>query len=374
MKLFSAFCLPALVMAGALLLFASCKKENPAPAPDPTPTSIDLSASGTANCYIVSAPGTYSFKVVKGNSDKTWPNVAQAEVLWESFGTDEVPDKGAIISSVSYADGRVTFSTPGTLKNGNAVVAVKYSNETICWSWHIWVCKGYDPDDARQVYYKNAGTMMDRNLGATSATPGEAGSLGLLYQWGRKDPFLGSSSISSNTLTASTITWPAAQSAVNYGTVNTSISHPTLFIYPSSTQTDWIYNGPDNTLWAAEKTIYDPCPTGWKVPVGGENGVWATALDNYSAFSWTFDTTQKGMNFSGKFGDAASIWYPASGYRYEKDGRLLEVGLRANSWTSTPEDKSASTLYMYYKDGHGTVFPKREFSRAAGYSVRCVKE
>ena len=374
MKRFFAFCLPALVMVGALLLFTSCKKENPAPAPDPTPTSIDLSASGTANCYIVSAPGTYSFKAVEGNSDKTWPNVAQAEVLWESFGTDEVPEVGAIVSSVSYADGRVTFSTPGTLKNGNAVIAVKYSNKNICWSWHIWVCEGYDPDATGQVYYGEAGTMMDRNLGATSATPGEAGSLGLLYQWGRKDPFLGSSSISSNALAASTITWPAAQSAVNYGTVNTAISHPTLFIYPSSTQTDWIYNGPNNTLWAAEKTVYDPCPTGWKVPVGGENGVWATALDNSSAFSWTFDNSNKGFDFSEELGDATSIWYPASGYRYEKDGRLLEVGLRANSWTSTPEDKSASTLYMYYKDGHGTVFPKREFSRAAGYSVRCVKE
>ncbi|MCC8062106.1 MAG: hypothetical protein LIO68_02535, partial [Rikenellaceae bacterium] len=32
---------------------------------------------------------------------------------------------------------------------------------------------------------------MDRNLGAMSASPGVA-SYGLLYQWGRKDPFVGS--------------------------------------------------------------------------------------------------------------------------------------------------------------------------------------
>ena len=362
-------------MAGALLLFASCKKENPAPAPDPTPAPIDLSASGTANCYIVSAPGTYSFKAVKGNSDETWASAAQAEVLWESFGTDEVPDKGAIISSVSFANGRVTFSTPATLKNGNAVIAVEYANKTICWSWHIWVCEGYDPDATGQVYYREAGTMMDRNLGATSATPGEAGALGLLYQWGRKDPFLGSSSISSHTLAASTINWPESKPSADYGDVHNSIMYPTTFIkYKSSAETDWIYDGPDNKLWAAEKTIYDPCPYGWKVPTGGETGIWPTALNSYYTFSWTFDNSNKGMNFSGKFGEAASIWYPAAGYRYEQDGRLLETGLKTNCWTSTPSGKSASSFYMYFKDGSGVVYPMLNSARAAGYSVRCVKE
>lgn len=40
---------------------------------------------------------------------------------------------------------------------------------------------------------------MDRNLGAVSATPGDAGAIGLLYQWGRKDPFVTTSEIGKNT-------------------------------------------------------------------------------------------------------------------------------------------------------------------------------
>ena len=36
----------------------------------------------TANCYIVSEQGTYSFKTVKGNSSKSVGDVASAEVLW----------------------------------------------------------------------------------------------------------------------------------------------------------------------------------------------------------------------------------------------------------------------------------------------------
>jgi len=37
---------------------------------------------------------------------------------------------------------------------------------------------------------------MDRNLGAATVTTNTVSTLGLLYQWGRKDPFPGSSSTS----------------------------------------------------------------------------------------------------------------------------------------------------------------------------------
>ena len=65
-------------------------------------------------------------------------------------------------------------------------------------------------------------------------------------------------------------------------------------------------------MWQSAKTIYDPCPPGWKVPIGGYNGVWSKAKDVASGtFSYEFDPTNKGMNFSGKFGSASTIWYPA---------------------------------------------------------------
>jgi hypothetical protein len=57
----------------------------------------------------------------------------------------------------------------------------------ILWSWHIWLVQdqiGYN------TYANNAGVLMDRNLGATSAIEYDSGTIGLLYQWGRKDPFL----------------------------------------------------------------------------------------------------------------------------------------------------------------------------------------
>ena len=103
------------------------------------------------------------------------------------------PAVGDLVKNVSYSNGEITFRA--TDRKGNAVIAAKDAAGNILWSWHIWLTD----QPVEHVYKNNAGTVMDRNLGATSATPGDIGALGLLYQWGRKDPFLGSSSISSNT-------------------------------------------------------------------------------------------------------------------------------------------------------------------------------
>ena len=84
-----------------------------------------------------------------------------------------------LIKYICYKDGYIIFETADIFKEGNAVIAAKSSNNIIVWSWHIW----FTDEPQGQVYYNNAGTMMDRNLGATSATPGYVGALGLIYQW-----------------------------------------------------------------------------------------------------------------------------------------------------------------------------------------------
>ena len=342
---------------------------------------VNLSARGTANCYVISKAGTYSFPTVKGNSTVSVGNVSRAEVLWESFGTSTEPSTGDIIQSVSYAagsgssTGTITFSTPSTLKNGNAVIAAKDASGKILWSWHIWVCSGYNPVATAQTYYNNAGTMMDRNLGATSATPGDVGALGLLYQWGRKDPFLGSSSISSSTQANSTLSWPSPVSSdSSNGKVAYAVAHPTTFIRKNSKNYDWYYTGSsstDNTRWQSSKTIYDPCPPGWKVPGGGSSGVWSKAAGSSSSFSYSWNSTNKGMNFSGKFGSAGTIWYPAAGCLDYDDGSLKYVGYSGYSWSCTPSDDDAYSLSLNY---NGNVYLSNYYYRASGRSVRCLQE
>ena len=328
--------------------------------------------SATANCYIVSAAGAYKFQTVKGNSSESVGRVAKAEVLWESFGTSTKPSVGALVLNASYNDGYITFETDSTFREGNAVIAAKDASGKILWSWHIWLTD----QPQGQVYKNNTGTMMDRNLGATSATPGDVGALGLLYQWGRKDPFLGSSSISSDTVAQSTISWPSAvESNSSNGTVSYVTANPTTFVTAGlSSDCDWHYSFRYNTFWTTSdkaKSIYDPCPVGWRVPDGGDDGVWSKALGSSSHYEGTYNSTNKGMNFSGKFGSASTIWYPASGYRDYYVGGLYYVGSHGYCWSASPDGYDAYCLDF---SRNGDVFPSNYNGRAGGRSVRCLQE
>ena len=344
---------------------------------------VDLSENGTANSYIISAAGSYKFTTVKGNSSESVGAVASAAILWESFGTAVTPNVGDLVKNVKYADGAISFETPSTFKEGNAVIAAKDAEDNILWSWHIWLTG--QPEE--HVYNNNAGTMMDRNLGATSATPGEVGALGLLYQWGRKDPFLGSSSISSLEDAKSTGTWPSAVlSNSKNGTIEYATANPTTFIkydasYIFTCNFDWYYTGKsttDNTRWTTStetKSIYDPCPSGWRVPDGGSNGVWSKAFgkSDYWQTSSNWDSTNKGMDFSKtdkKLGLSGPIWYPASGLRSGYDGSLDDVGY-GHYWSACPSGFNAYFLYFEYD---GSVNPSYGYYRAHGLSVRCLKE
>jgi hypothetical protein len=78
------------------------------------------------------------------------------------------------------------------------------------------------------------------------------------------------------------------------------------------------------------------------------------------------------MNFSGKFGSASTIWYPASGYRDNFEyGALNNVGRRGLYWSASPLSNYAYPLDF---DDYGVVNPSNDFYRAYGQAVRCVRE
>ena len=321
----------------------------------------DLSAAGTANCYLIQGAGNYKFRSVIGNTDATVGNVKSVEVLWESFGTDEMPNVGDLIASADYKDGYIRFKTPDNFRDGNAVIAAKNSKGTILWSWHIWCAEeGWQ----EQVYYNNAGTMMDRNLGATSATPGDVGALGLLYQWGRKDPFLGSEQS----------TGEFTIKVYDSHTMNRRDLDP-MTLYSGTHQYE------DN--WKSDKTVYDPCPAGWRVPDGGKNGIWEKAYNNTTSLKLEdlWDTTMGGADFSGKFGDSKVIWYPASGYRCNINGQTLAFDFKGSTavcWSCSTFISASSTLYSYlFYFNKAEVYVKtytNSTSLSYAYSVRCQKE
>lgn len=343
-----------------------------------TPDAISLTENGTANSYMVSTAGLYTFVPTKGNSNESVGAIASVEVLWESFGTDVAPNVGDLIKNVSYKDGEVVFQTADTFKEGNAVIAAKDACGKILWSWHIWLTD--EPLD--QVYYNNAGTMMDRNLGATSATPGDVGALGLFYQWGRKDPFLGSQSVTCiDTLVKaqSTLIWPlAVESNKDTGTIEFTIANPTTFVSWNGYNRDWYYTGTvdaDEMRWDDKKTMYDPCPLGWRVPSGGDNGLWVIAAGQKRIENYECDTVNRGFNLSGLLSSELSVWFPFAGNLSCVGGGLASVGDAGYCWTTSRYDfPNASGRYAFDVYQDGLVAPIVWAYSSRGNSVRCCKD
>lgn len=346
--------------------------------------SIDLSASGTANCYIVPSAGFYCFKATKGNSNVTVDGVA-AEVLWRSFNTTTAPDSEDIILDPVYRDGFVYFMTPNEYKEGNAVIALKAQDGTVLWSWHIWATSA-DLEMLKQIYANGAGIMMDRNLGALSATPRDPLSIGLLYEWGRKDPFMGCASFESTTPIATDVTWPSAKTTrfinqQNYSALDYSISHPMDYIYNSELPYDWqslVKEDCDYLLWQSNKTMYDPCPAGWRVPDGGENGIWKKAGIPEGSL---YNSYTKGIMIGSPY-CIPDAWYPSiGGGRQWNGGGMLHVGEWGNYWSCTymyeswMEEFPISWNYYYTFDFYSSATrAKSNCYSGQGIAVRCCKE
>ncbi len=114
--------------------------------------------------------------------------------------------------------------------------------------------------------------MMDRNLGATSTEVDNILSFGLLYQYDRKDPFLWYGDFSDYDRAQSTTgSWDTVKSGWDTGSIQYSITHPTHIILNNTRNDHWMFTGDSSIpkLWTSciePKSIYDPCPSGWRIP------------------------------------------------------------------------------------------------------------
>ena len=368
----------------------------------PSTPVVDLNTDGKANCYIVTSPGTYTFDAtIMGNGkttpahakgsisgDADFPAITPAKlspvsvnVLWETFNTTKAPVKGDIISGVVLKDGKVIFNTGS--KEGNAVIAVRDVNDNIIWSWHIWRTNSQPAEQPLAAIgtVTTAGEMvlMDRNLGALSAKPQDNLSIGLYYQWGRKDPFPGGADLSSETTTIATVPRGIPDIPVSEAqySVAQAIAQPTTFLKYAG---DWCATRNDN-LWGTPlttkisvnsndfnankgvKSIYDPCPLGWRTPP-------AYAFANIAKSNGgAFD---KGYSFA--IGQNNNVlWFPASGNRGSSIGGLFNIGAKGYCWSSTSHVNYLGNVSILYFNSD-EVIPMSGALRAGGFSIRCCKE
>ena len=303
----------------------------------------DLSATATANTYIVSAAGKYKFKAtVKGNggldpitgTTATTINpsdIAGVKVLWELYGQGRAVKHDGTNYDISYSDGYVKFSTPDTFTPGNICVAVYDASDNILWSWVIWAT----PEPGTKTH--NSKTFMDRNLGAI-----EVGNCmrGFLYQWGRKDAF---SAADGNSYSPYTYV-PAASTVFDkvrgsHQSMEYTVKHPTTWIGYADDNT-WMSENLATKPWRVDvKTIYDPCPAGWRIPVKED----ISGITDLPATGIHHDDSA-----NNDFGN------PWTGYY----------------WTASTDEGNDDRAYAFCNDGRNIM----HWGQGEGYAIRPVKE
>ena len=344
-----------------------------------------------------------------------------AEVVWAD-AADLVHLSSTPISHDASGNAFLDFEVTATdIQSGNAVVAVKKGGTTV-WSWHLWFAPkdaldkipvtnyqgkvynftketlGWKPtqwsgstyDKARTVKVKvvqtikNGGVAQETVINITQNPGNVKKGATTLYQFGRKDAFPG---VDASDLAANS---HFTQNAGDNMTIMNNIQNPDKFyIYGSSMYTNYGYYN----LWSADntvtggynqgndnpvvKTVYDPCPVGFKMPANnaftgftanGQNGgtMNVDGTDNWQTFQNNF-----GHNFWTNSSKTATINFPASGYRNSGDGSLDGVGSSGYYWSAVPNVTSYGCNLSFVSGG---VSPLGYDNRTCGFAARPVSE
>lgn len=347
-------------------------------------SATNLSAAGTANSYIAAAHNAgYRFNSrVQGNGRATTGltpatlSGTTARVLWESGGT-----RGGVVAEVEHTGSTICFRTGPNY--GNALIGLFDAAGRCIWSWHIWATNGA----LTTHVYPSGYVFMDRNLGAENLDPGDPASRGLYYQWGRKDPFpydlaafdygegFAFGTYYGEDSSTATVAWAAAHPATLLGRA----ADPSD---PAQRLSSWL-GQPSPNLWgnastggrpttAGAKSIYDPCPPGWRVP---------------PPEAWTLEQTTVSSTIEGGcYLYTGSVWpyYPYAGLLHVMPtGKemYVGVGIRTQLWTNAPGSPASdpSRVDATTAVSFGVLPPEvlqlyRQNHQAAAYPVRCVKE
>ncbi len=358
-------------------------------------TAVDLSADGTSNCYIINSGGWYKFKAdVRGNgvAVASTPEVpaaiepASVDVLWCTFNSATEPEsKYSIVKSVELKDGYVLFNTDlKNLPEGNAVIAAYNSSSEIIWTWHIWSRK-----DEVRTYTCGDTQWLDYNVGALSNAHASFLSVGLYFQWGRKDPLRsGTGEVYGGSMTPIATAgsdWPAVKLVTSDSTIPYSIANPqSMFVengktHPNLDEWIWIPREGDaaptkdkqrNDLWGGNggkvtsKTMFDPCPVGYRVPSA------AQIIEIQTVYGFT----KSNINSKEFYFGNDTFWFVSAGALLFRDTGAFYMSAHAyptgDVSLKTDIDEYQYTALMYTTAVNFT----RQYQKSFATPVRCVKE
>lgn len=301
------------------------------------------------------------------------------------FSTPEAFVPGNAVIAV-FAEEGVTYDSITT--DENKII----NNATLLWSWTIWAADGYDPEatavnaDGNVFMDRNLGAVIS-GVGSTGNYE-PAYAVGNYYQWGRKDPFPSIADYCNywpcenvNTLIGTPtytpivalrvngqsaaknvdnqvwgyktkddgsfnkdLTWHSiernsigAPSLSNSVFSGYAVEHPYVYIlnstYPDGGYYPWVTTNDQSyrAFWGgseSKKTLFDPCPTGWRVCNKSEAESFMQTVSSTAALA----SNLVGYDFDGHY-------LPMTGTRGNKNMRTTNVrscGYETKSymWTS----------------------------------------
>ena len=389
-----------------------------------TPYNLSSSTGGssvenTANCYVVSAPGHYSLPLVYGNAIKnaatnvsaytstaTGTNIlnpfinhagngitdpyisgngctpAKAELVWQ--------DAMNLVTDIEYNagsnGGNISFKVDrSSIRQGNAVIAIKDASDAILWSWHVWVTDEDINDVIEITNHQNVKyNFMPVNLGQCDGntityversckvkfTAGDqskeitikqlanviaTGDNHPYYEWGRKDPFY-----PSNGMDNTTKTWydkEGIPSTDNPAKANLSTGAACIKNYILKPNVMHATNTADKlflNLWSANnssvsfsdpsvtiKTIYDPCPVGFRLPVSNCFSGFTTtgeSVESTSEINGFYDDNRIGWCLYTDATRSRTIFFPSTGWRNYVTSAVKGVNVWGYYWYGIPYD------------------------------------
>lgn len=444
-------------------------------------TRFDLSTNGdndatnkgnrsTANCYLVNCAGDYAFPLIYGNGRKNGTdNVAAYTYRGSGTGENFLPvlynylgnpissprinedcsgrdpfnaillwsDAPDVVTDVKIGTGgdgaqMIFFSVPKeSIRQCNAVLALRDNSNRIMWSWHIWVTPYVlGTGDLTVNNSEKSFQMMSVNLGWRSAESGtfaqrevtvtfvQAGTNEKrkvtvtqqqytydvpystpYYQWGRKDPLLPATTGGADTpvYTFSNnyrLQWSSATAYIQH-----AIQNPTIF-YGGNVNPDasgnWM-DTPRYNLWDASagyvhtatntvvKTVYDPSPVGYCIPPSRVFFATTVTNDGSSASSYgsyvngTYDAENFWWNFYCQPNSSGGATYslPLLGVRNPVDGAVDNFHVECMYWTAhsySDDPKKAFASNFYARSAAYMIYPQISAGKNFACTVRPIRE
>lgn len=341
------------------------------------PTSLDHLQS---NCYVITeAEKSYAIPVNRRGEGSEELAVSSVELIWQSPST--------MISYLQmYDKEHCTFyieaDDDDLLTAGNALIGGYDEAGNLLWSWHIWMT----PTEPQ-----NIGRYMDRNLGAAYARHSTReeilNSYGTYYQWGRPTPFVGpleyncassASALMYDLLGNSYVYIDYELTTAEKGTIEAAVATPLTYLLSDEQNAyDWNTSHTENLWLADQKTLYDPCPKGWRV------------ADNFDDLTFAGDTSLGLELLSGQFGWEFSdgeneLFLLGGGRRSWLTGLITNVNTADTPkpwigyyWTATTEAEHLSRALYFSLDTENPEASEVDLSlpspRANAMQVRCIK-